>query len=192
MSKEPQIVQRKVAVLGFRAVGKTSLTNSFVSGTFDNSYDPTIENTFHKIIKFRKVHFATEIVDTAGMDEYARPSRNASVGVDGYVLLFSITSRQSFERIQQINESLLNYLGVIDAIDIPRVLVGSMCDLEDARQVSQRDAKTLAASWGVPYIECSSKTSENVADVFHTLLREVSKDDDLLNGDEDENGCVIL
>ena len=31
------------------------------------SYDPTIESTHHKTIRFRKVHFATDIVDTAGM-----------------------------------------------------------------------------------------------------------------------------
>jgi hypothetical protein len=30
-------------------------------------YDPTIESTYHKTIRFRKVHFATDIVDTAGM-----------------------------------------------------------------------------------------------------------------------------
>mmetsp|Transcript_26194 Transcript_26194/g.32290 ORF Transcript_26194/g.32290 Transcript_26194/m.32290 type:complete len:190 (-) Transcript_26194:95-664(-) len=189
MPKDPQLVHRKVAVLGFRAVGKTSLTTSFVSGIFDDTYDPTIENTHHKTIRFRKVHFATDIVDTAGMDEYSRLSRNASVGVDGYVLVYSITSRNSFERINQINESLLSALG--DAIDIPRVLVGSMLDLSDSRQVSNREAKALADSWGVPYLECSSKTGENVNEVFHALLREVSKDDDLLNENE-ENGCTIL
>ena len=32
-----------------------------------DSYDPTIESTHHKTIRFRKVHFATDIVDTAGM-----------------------------------------------------------------------------------------------------------------------------
>ena len=63
----PQIVSRKIAVLGFRAVGKTSLTNAFVSGTFSDKYDPTIENTHPKTIRFRKVHFATDIIDTAGM-----------------------------------------------------------------------------------------------------------------------------
>ena len=67
-------------------------------------------------------------------DEYSRLSRNASVGVDGYVLVFSIISRQSFDRIKQINESLLSALG--DAVDIPRVLVGSICDLNEQRQVS--------------------------------------------------------
>jgi small GTP-binding protein len=61
------VVSRKVAVLGFRAVGKSSLTNSFVTGIFSEVYDPTIESTHHKTIRFRKVHFATDIVDTAGM-----------------------------------------------------------------------------------------------------------------------------
>jgi GTPase SAR1 family protein len=56
--------------------------------------------------------------------------------VDGYVLVFSIISRQSFDRIKQINESLLSALG--DAVDIPRVLVGSICDLNDQRQVPYR------------------------------------------------------
>ena len=58
------------------------------------------------------------------------------MGVDGYVLVFSISSRQSFDRISQINDSLENALG--DVIDIPRVLVGSMCDLAESRQVSEK------------------------------------------------------
>lgn len=99
------MVNRKIAVLGFRAVGKTSLTTQFVSGTFANGrYDPTIENTYHKTVRFRRVHFATDVVDTAGMDEYSRLSRNASVGVHGYVMAFSLANRQSFVKIQQINE----------------------------------------------------------------------------------------
>jgi Ras family. len=55
----------------------------------------------------------------------------------------------------------------------------------------EQDAKALADSWGVPYLECSSKTGQNVNEVFHTLLREVSKDDDILQENE-ENGCNIL
>uniref|UniRef100_A0A6U3SLR6 Uncharacterized protein n=2 Tax=Ditylum brightwellii TaxID=49249 RepID=A0A6U3SLR6_9STRA len=186
---DPALVHRKIAVLGFRAVGKTSLTNAFVNGTFSETYDPTIENTHHKTIRFRKVHFATDIVDTAGMDEYSRLSRNASVGVHGYALVFSIASRQSFDRITQISDSLLNALG--DALEVPRVLVGSMRDLADQRQVNRQDAQNLAASWGVPYIECSSKTGENVNEVFHTLLKEIEKDDGLLS-EAEENQCIIL
>eukprot|EP00957_Ditylum_brightwellii_P058206 4413964-Ditylum_brightwellii.AAC.1 len=69
-------------------------------------------------------------------DEYSRLSRNASVGVHGYALVFSIASRQSFDRITQISDSLLNALG--DALEVPRVLVGSMRDLADQRQVNRQ------------------------------------------------------
>lgn len=38
----------------------------FVDGHFVDSYYPTIENTFSKIIKHKGQDFATEIIDTAG------------------------------------------------------------------------------------------------------------------------------
>jgi len=34
----------------------------FVKNRFAAAYDPTIENTFNKKIRFKRVHFATEIV----------------------------------------------------------------------------------------------------------------------------------
>lgn len=66
----PVEVQRKLAVVGFAAVGKSSLTTCFVEDRFVENYDPTIENTFHKTIRFRNAHFITDIVDTAGMVLY--------------------------------------------------------------------------------------------------------------------------
>ena len=47
-------------------LGKSSLTVQFVEGHFVDSYYPTIENNFGKVIKYRGQDFATEIVDTAG------------------------------------------------------------------------------------------------------------------------------
>jgi Ras homolog enriched in brain len=67
-------------------------------------------------------------------DEYSRLSRNASLGVHGYVLVFSVVSRPSFEMIIHVNDLLLNTLG--DAPEVPRVLVGTMKDLSDQRQVN--------------------------------------------------------
>jgi small GTP-binding protein len=46
--------------------GKSSLTVQFVDGHFVESYYPTIENTFSKVIKYKNQEFATEIIDTAG------------------------------------------------------------------------------------------------------------------------------
>lgn len=74
------------------------------------------------------------IFSSMKQDEFSRLSRNASLGVDGYALVFSIVSRQSFDRIKDVNDALLNALG--DAPDVPRVLVGSMRDLADKRVIS--------------------------------------------------------
>lgn len=63
----PVEVARKLAVLGISAVGKSSMTTCLVEDRFVENYDPTIENTFHKTIQFRKFSFALDIVDTAGM-----------------------------------------------------------------------------------------------------------------------------
>jgi Ras family protein len=48
------------------ATGKSSLTVQFVDGHFVESYYPTIENTFSKVIKYKGQEYATEIIDTAG------------------------------------------------------------------------------------------------------------------------------
>ena len=58
--------------------------------------------------------------------------------------------------------------------------------------LSFQDAQKLADSLGIPYIECSSKTSENVAEVFHTLLKEIEKDDGLLTESGGGGWCHIL
>ena len=46
-----QVKQRKVALMGYRSVGKSSLAIQFVQGQFVDAYDPTIENTFNKMLK---------------------------------------------------------------------------------------------------------------------------------------------
>eukprot|EP00968_Pinguiococcus_pyrenoidosus_P025815 scaffold7028_cov243-Pinguiococcus_pyrenoidosus.AAC.24 len=156
----PSSVTRKVAVLGSRGVGKSAIVTTFVNGEFPETYVPTIESTYRKSILFGRVQFYTEIVDTAGMDEYSRLSRNATIGCHGYVLVFALSNRQSFAQVQHINDVLTEMLGY--APNIPRVLVGSMADLEDQRQVEQAEAMDLADGWGVPYVESSALDDFNV------------------------------
>jgi Ras homolog enriched in brain len=125
------ILFRKIAVLGDRHCGKSSLAERFVSGRFVENYDPTIENTLRKQIGFRSKSYNVEIVDTAGNDEYSRLSRNATIGVHGYILVYSIVSRSSLEKIRQINKMLLNMIGNPPAV--PRIIVGTMSDVAEQR-----------------------------------------------------------
>ncbi|MEQ2212933.1 hypothetical protein XENOCAPTIV_007045, partial [Xenoophorus captivus] len=96
---------RKIAVLGYRSVapvpvlftvslfaGKSSLTIQFVEGQFVDSYDPTIENTFTKTMTVNGQEYSLQLVDTAGQDEYSIFPESYTIDVNGYVLIYSVTS----------------------------------------------------------------------------------------------------
>ena len=185
----PLNVARKVAVLGYRATGKTTLASAFVKGRFVEEYDPTIENTFTKKIRFKRAHFATEIIDAAGLDEYSRVSRNASVGVHGYLLVYACTSRSSFEKIRFINDAVLRVQG--QSPGVVRVLVATMIDRRGRREVAHDEGQALADRWNIPFIECSAKESINVSEVFTTLIKEIEKDTGFVDA-EHGPACAIL
>ena len=90
--------------------GKSSLAVRYVDGVFVESYYPTIENTFSKEIKYKGQEYSTEIVDTAGQDEYSILNSKHFIGIHGYMLVYSVSSMQSFEMVQVIREKIINHL----------------------------------------------------------------------------------
>ena len=66
-------------------------------------------------------------------------------------------------------EQILRVKSDKTADQIPFLLVGNKADLTDRRQVSQEEAGERAQSWGVPYVETSAKTRENVDKVRHCV-----------------------
>lgn len=50
--------------------------------------------------------------------------------------------------------------------NIPFLLVGNKSDLQEKRKVSLAEANARSQQWGVPYVETSAKTRENVDKVF--------------------------
>ena len=55
------------------------------------------------------------------------------------------------------------------------VLVGNKCDLP-TRNMDMAQAKDVAKSYSIPFIETSAKTRMGVDDAFYTLVREIRKD----------------
>lgn len=80
----------------------------YVDNHFVESYYPTIENTFSKSIKIRNQDYDLEIVDTAGQDEYSILNSKHLIGIHGYMLVYSVSSAQSFDMIRTIREKILN------------------------------------------------------------------------------------
>lgn len=61
---------------------------------------------------------------------------------EGFLLVYSITSRQSFEEIQTFQQQILR---VKDKDYFPIIVVGNKCDLEHERQVSTEGMSTLSS-----------------------------------------------
>merc|ERR1711865_1118790 len=91
--------RRVVAVLGFRGVGKSAFTIRFVEQRFCEDYHPTIESTFNTTINVKRGTIVLDIIDTAGMDELSVINSRVIQLVHGYVLVYSVTDRNSFDMI---------------------------------------------------------------------------------------------
>mmetsp|Transcript_19281 Transcript_19281/g.54120 ORF Transcript_19281/g.54120 Transcript_19281/m.54120 type:complete len:186 (-) Transcript_19281:197-754(-) len=184
----PVTKTRKIVVLGFQGVGKSAVVVRFVDDMFADSYSPTIANAFQKNLRFRGQDYQMEIIDTAGQDEFSPFHQNHALDVHGYVLVYSVASRQTFECIRGLNDKILDSCG---CDKVPRILVGNKTDLMVERQVSVEEGRRLAEELGTAFIECSAKKNDRIAESFKKLLTEIEKHHGAPKEKEEDN-CVIL
>lgn len=67
---------------------------------------------------------------TGEQDEFSILQSKQAVGLHGWILVYSVTSRSSFEMVSIIRDKVLNYTG-IDSV--PMVIVGNKSDLDAQR-----------------------------------------------------------
>jgi Ras-related protein Ral-A len=73
--------------------------------------------------------------------------------------------------ISTLNNCSEQILRVKNDENIPFLLVGNKCDLNEKRKVPLSECQGRAQQWGgVPYVETSAKTRENVDKVTHRLM----------------------
>lgn len=73
----------------------------------------------------------------------------------GFLLVFSIASRASFEELEMLRDDIIR---IKDDEDIPIVIVGNKADLEDQRAIDRAKAFSLSQRWSAPYYETSART----------------------------------
>jgi GTPase KRas protein len=108
---------------------------------------------------------------------------------EGFLLVYSITSRNSFEEISIFHQQILR---VKDQDSFPVIVVANKCDLEYERQVGMNgtpvfppwnplidgactEGRDLAKHFGCKFIETSAKQRINVDEAFSNLVREIRK-----------------
>jgi len=106
-------------------------------------------------------------MDTAGQERYNSLNESYYKQADCCLLMYDITSRDSFEKIEDY------YIGNIKSYcrkDIKVILLGNKTDLEEDRKVSQDEGKNLAKDNDYIFMESSCKDNYNVSDAFTTLV----------------------
>lgn len=172
MSKKPGTTQamHKVIMVGSGGVGKSALTLQFMYDEFVEDYEPTKADSYRKKVVLDAEEVQIDILDTAGQEDYAAIRDNYFRSGEGFLCVFSITEDDSFQATQEFREQILR---VKNDENIPFLLVGNKSDLQEKRKVGLNEAQARAEQWGVPYVETSAKTKENVDKVFFDLMREI-------------------
>eukprot|EP01127_Copromyxa_protea_P021082 TRINITY_DN715_c0_g1_i1.p2 TRINITY_DN715_c0_g1~~TRINITY_DN715_c0_g1_i1.p2 ORF type:complete len:196 (+),score=51.19 TRINITY_DN715_c0_g1_i1:1416-2003(+) len=162
----------KLVLVGSGGVGKSCLTIQYISNKFVEDYDPTLEDSYRKPITLDGEPAILDIFDTAGQEDFAAVRDSYMRTGDGFLCVYSVTLQASFDEAVNLHEHILR---VKDAEEVPFVLVGNKCDLEDAREVTFEKGQSLANDLNCPFLEASAKTRYNVDESFTTLVKEIQK-----------------
>ncbi|KAF8464174.1 ras-like protein [Kalaharituber pfeilii] len=172
MSKAQFLREYKLVVVGGGGVGKSCLTIQLIQSHFVDEYDPTIEDSYRKQCIIDDEVALLDVLDTAGQEEYSAMREQYMRTGEGFLLVYSITSRPSFDEIATFQQQILR---VKDKDYFPLIVVGNKCDLSADRAVSQQEGRQLADSFHCKFIETSAKSRINVDEAFHTLVREIRR-----------------
>ncbi|GAA5951292.1 hypothetical protein JCM8115_005111 [Rhodotorula mucilaginosa] len=162
----------KLVVVGGGGVGKSALTIQFIQSHFVDEYDPTIVHSYRKQCMIDEEVALLDVLDTAGQEEYSAMREQYMRTGEGFLLVYSITSRNSFDEISTFHQQILR---VKDKDYFPVVVVANKADLEHERQVGTHEGQALAKHFGCRFIETSAKQRMNVDEAFHDLVREIRR-----------------
>lgn len=137
-----------------------------------------------------------EVLDTAGQEEYTALRDQWIRDGEGFVLVYSISSRSSFTRIPRFHSQILRVkessssgsplnlgyansplhspainTGPSGVNQVPIMLVGNKSDRVTEREVSTQEGHALARDLGCEFVEASAKNCVNVERAFYDVVR---------------------
>ncbi|KAI0244101.1 RAS1 protein [Massospora cicadina] len=158
MNKPQLFREYNIVVVGGGGVGKSALTIQFINPLHSYRKQCVIDNDVARL----------DVLDTAGQKEYSAMREQYMRTGEGFLVVYDITSRESFEEICTFRDQILR---VKDRELFPIVIAGNKCDLENERQVSTQEGRELAKGIRCRFLETSAKQKVNVDEIFHTLVR---------------------
>jgi GTPase KRas protein len=169
------MTEYRLVVVGNSWVGKSALTFQLINNNFVDRYVPTEDDDFshQKMVEIDQETCLLDIFDAPLTEEFRIIRDRLTREGQGFLCVFSITCRNSFDDIPYYREHILR--AKEEDHVLPMVLVGNKCDLEHERKVTASEGADMAKSFGCKYIETSAKARTNVEACFFELVREIRK-----------------
>eukprot|EP01084_Bolivina_argentea_P114727 204204_1 len=199
-----QKVLLKIIILGDSGVGKTSILHKYVNNRFIEEHKATIGAAFStkEIMVDGDRLITLQLWDTAGQERFQSLGRAFYRGSDACILVYDITSQESFNRISTWRENFLQQSNPENPSEFPFLLFGNKCDLDQQRQVSTEQVTAYANKQKcMKFYETSALNGQNlevgirlIANIAAQMDDGASYDADSANvdldGDEDTNGVL--
>ena len=166
----------KFIVVGDTGTGKSCLLHRFIEQRHKADMAHTVGVEFgSKFVTVSGRSVKLQVWDTAGQERFRSVTRSYYRGAVACLLVFDITSRESFEHAV----NWLQEVKLLAQADVTTVLVGNKTDLCDARAVGLLEASRFAQEHGCSFLEASAATGDGVDECFLKAARTtLSKFDD--------------
>jgi len=167
-----KVFKFKICIFGDGGVGKTTLTQRYMTGIFQEKYQLTIGMDFYlKKLEIDGNEVSLQIWDFAGEEKFRFLMPGALSGAHAAIFMYDLSR---YGTIENLNDwiSLFKETNQKEKQDVPFILVGSKLDLEDIRAVSKEKGLERSNDFGaIGWIECSAKDGTNVNIIFEELAR---------------------
>ncbi|KAK7040419.1 P-loop containing nucleoside triphosphate hydrolase protein [Favolaschia claudopus] len=159
--------QWTIALLGDSRVGKTTLATMFTLNCIPGVY-PLEQGPFRKQLVVDNRMCFVEVLDAEVLEDHSSAMREELMrNGQGFILIYSVTSRSSFDKIAAFHQTLVRARKMLP----PFILIGNRADAHSACEVSKEEGAALARELGCEFLETSAKTAQNVERTFITLIR---------------------
>lgn len=170
----------KVLIIGDSGVGKSCLMFRFTDDTFDEKQLATIGVDFKvKFMREQGKRLKLAVWDTAGQERFRTLTSSYYRGAQGIVLVYDVTSEETFRNIRQWLAEVAQHSTHESAI---KMLVANKVDLAEDRVISREQGEDFAIEHSMLYIETNAKTKHQVNQAFNELVLKIIETPELLEG----------
>ncbi|XP_029101820.1 GTP-binding protein GEM [Scleropages formosus] len=177
-----------VVLMGGHGAGKSALASIFAGApdTMDGDFEHCAGQICERTVTVDGESAIITLLDTWDPQDGGSWTQEQCLQAgDAYLIVYSITERESFERASELRIQLRR---ARQSEDLPIILVGNKCDLVRCREVSVNEGRACAVVFDCKFIETSAAMQHNVREMFDGIVRQLRLRRDTKEANERRRG----